>query len=446
MPNKTKAEIRHAKLSAKAENAARKSLKNDKGINKNKRLVTKANKLNKRKNLGKDDIAYGMSPYRHSGTKKHNKKHSENPNWEHKDRSAGAIIGRVVNTVKDTGEKIGKGAEKIYKDAKETIKTGNKMSPYKLKPIPEGNKGKGLSKLPTAVRNKMGYQMAFSPENFDQMSSAAKMKPYKMDSSHSFKMKAAKNMKTLYKGSAYSLDPETDIVPEGTEKIVGNAVVSANAPDFKTVKIPDKTITKKETIYDTGKSLEGLTQEQLDWRTNKIKELGGLDEYHRVYGNKDTGTAREVETTETIPGSETTTGTQTNKDLAQRFDVFNNEESRQRSRRVIAQERKAKRAALKEARLSGLKGKEKRKRKREIKAESAKLRNRRLQEIARQGEMQDMQGLKPGSPRSIEDGITSDYTQVKRDRDNVSGKKIIDEALSMKLSPKAMNYFNRKRK
>lgn len=62
MPNKTKAEIRHAKLAAKAENAARESLENDKGINKNERLVKKANKLNKRKNLGKDDIAFGMKP------------------------------------------------------------------------------------------------------------------------------------------------------------------------------------------------------------------------------------------------------------------------------------------------------------------------------------------------------------------------------------------------
>ena len=26
-----------------------------------------------------------------------------------------------------------------------------------LKPVPEGNKGKGLSKLPTKVRNKMGF-------------------------------------------------------------------------------------------------------------------------------------------------------------------------------------------------------------------------------------------------------------------------------------------------
>ena len=71
-------------------------------------------------------------------------------------------------------------------------KSKNKMdSPYNLKPVPEGDRGKGLSKLPTEVRNKMGYEM----------------KPYKMDSSHAFKMGNAENMKTMYMGSTYSMDP-----------------------------------------------------------------------------------------------------------------------------------------------------------------------------------------------------------------------------------------------
>ena len=42
-------------------------------------------------------------------------------------------------------------------------------------------------------------------------------------------------------------------------------------------------------VYDTGKSLKGLNQEQLDWRTNKIKELGGIDQYHAKYGSKTEG-------------------------------------------------------------------------------------------------------------------------------------------------------------
>ena len=36
------------------------------------------------------------------------------------------------------------------------VTRGNKMK--NLKDVPEGNKGKGLSKLPTAVRNKMGFK------------------------------------------------------------------------------------------------------------------------------------------------------------------------------------------------------------------------------------------------------------------------------------------------
>ena len=36
------------------------------------------------------------------------------------------------------------------------VTRGNKMK--QLKDVPEGNKGKGLSKLPTPVRNKMGFK------------------------------------------------------------------------------------------------------------------------------------------------------------------------------------------------------------------------------------------------------------------------------------------------
>ena len=32
-----------------------------------------------------------------------------------------------------------------------------------LKPVPEGKKGKGLSKLPTKVRNKMGFLIKGGP-------------------------------------------------------------------------------------------------------------------------------------------------------------------------------------------------------------------------------------------------------------------------------------------
>ncbi len=39
-------------------------------------------------------------------------------------------------------------------------------------------------------------------------------------------------------------------------------------------------------VRDTGKSLKGLTPEQLDWRTNEIEKLGGIDNYHTKYGSK----------------------------------------------------------------------------------------------------------------------------------------------------------------
>tara|TARA_R110002073_G_scaffold16051_3_gene62335 strand:+ start:493 stop:1668 length:1176 start_codon:yes stop_codon:yes gene_type:complete len=45
----------------------------------------------------------------------------------------------------------------------------------------------------------------------------------------------------------------------------------------------------QDAIYDTGKSLRGLSQEQLDWRAKQIEELGGIDNYHKRYGDKTKG-------------------------------------------------------------------------------------------------------------------------------------------------------------
>jgi hypothetical protein len=60
-----------------------------------------------------------------------------------------------------------------------------------------------------------------------------------------------------------------------------------------------------ETIYSTGKTLEGLTPEQLAWRENEIKKLGGIDEYHKKYGDPKKGKARQVETPGDPPDSNT---------------------------------------------------------------------------------------------------------------------------------------------
>ncbi len=42
-----------------------------------------------------------------------------------------------------------------------------------------------------------------------------------------------------------------------------------------------------EDVRDTGKSLKGLTQKQLDWRDKEIEKLGGIDNYWIKYGSKD---------------------------------------------------------------------------------------------------------------------------------------------------------------
>ena len=50
-----------------------------------------------------------------------------------------------------------------------------------------------------------------------------------------------------------------------------------------------KFIKGSDAIYSTGKSLKGLTKAQLDWREKEIERLGGLDEYHKKYGDKTKG-------------------------------------------------------------------------------------------------------------------------------------------------------------
>ena len=331
-------------------------------------------------------------------------------------------------------------------------KSKSSVSPvYNLKPVP-ADKQKSLGKLPTEVRNKMGYQMAFSPENFKAMNSANKM-----DSSHSFKMGPANNMKTMYMGSVYSMELE-DPLKEGT--VVAKDDELAIAGKSESYNIPGKTTTTKETIYDTGKSLKGLTQEQLDWRTKEIERLGGIDAYHRKYGNKETGKAREVETTVKAP--DTIGQKQDFESIPQEFDVASNFQRRQQARGVIQGERKQKRQELKEARLGGLKGKDKRAAKKQIKLEAAQRRAGRIGEINRQQKMQELQGLLPGSTRKIQQNFTSTTPQSSSDTRQYKAQITKEDADKMKnaiknmpsisfmkpmnLSPKAMNYFNRKKK
>jgi len=266
-----------------------------------------------------------------------------------------------------------------------------------------------------------------------------------MDSSHSFKMKAANNMKTMYMGSVYSMDDpkKGDYVVDENElkKIEGENIEI----------IPGTTTTKKETIYDTGKSLKGLSQEQLDWRTNKIKELGGLDEYHRVYGNKEAGKAREVETTSTTPDTEKKTldlGP-----LERQYQTGSNFQRRQQIRGVIQGERKEKRAGLKTARIKGgytnedgsfvkfESGKKKREYKKQLKGKAQENKLNRIAEINRQTQLQEEQGFI--GPGSTSKQLFTPSTAGTTSRDT---RKFSQQTMSMNLSPKAMSYFNKKKK
>ena len=97
----------------------------------------------------------------------------------------------------------------------------------------------------------------------------------------------------------------------------------------------------QEDVYDTGNSLKGLTQKQLDWRTNKIKELGGIDQYHAEYGSKTKGkkTGGQVgtgnfEEDTVIPGTTTETNEFTSTQTRDNNDAMSPWRVRQQSRSI----------------------------------------------------------------------------------------------------------------
>ena len=100
------------------------------------------------------------------------------------------------------------------------------------------------------------------------MPSPSKMKGYAMKSSP-FKQKVT-----------YRTDENGNLVAvlQSQETTPGNAGSSGSSGQAG-----------QDAIYDTGKSLRGLSQEQLDWRAKKIEELGGIDNYHKRYGDKTKG-------------------------------------------------------------------------------------------------------------------------------------------------------------
>jgi hypothetical protein len=390
MPNKTKAKIRHSKLKAKAENAATGSFKKDGGIQKNKRLVTKANKLNERKNLGLPNIAYGM------------------------------------------------------------------------KPVPEGNKGKGLSKLPTEVRNKMGYQM---------------------DSSHSFKGNVANNMKTMYMGSVYYQTNENDNSTDSGEVDINKKVVVGPDGNLKT----ETTSTEMQNVTEDvfGDNYQGggkfKNQEEKDWYTDQIKQRTdkGMSQSEAIQDYRNTFKIGEKKT-EKIGEKTVKKPVETKKldDIPREYQSTGNFGRRQQIRGVIQGERKQKRTSIRAARAAadraGLKGKARREFMREQKgiAKGKQFENQsnRIAEINRQTALQESQGI-IGPGKEIKQGFTpgtlkgnydvrtdsrqgmnrgvSDFkfkSGLDASKMNVKAPKANLSLTDMKLSPKAMLHFNRKNK
>ena len=118
----------------------------------------------------------------------------------------------------------------------------------------------------------------------------------------------AKN--SMLKQAGTTEEKKDDITTSGTTKEVSTTTdVQQNIGGGRAAvgDQTDTTITSPgseggtETIYDTGKSLEGLTPEQLAWRENEIKKLGGIDEYHKKYGDPKKGKARQIDTPGTPP-------------------------------------------------------------------------------------------------------------------------------------------------
>ena len=147
-------------------------------------------------------------------------------------------------------------------------------------------------------------------------------------------------------------------------------------------------------------------------------------------------------------------------------DAFNNFDARQRERRVMTETRKNKRAAIKTARaqanVDGLKGKDKRqairKAKQEAKLTQSKNKQARLGVLSDQMKKQESQAINTSVGKkgrlTLQEGTPgSSTTKAKLEaikfEDFVSGKKSGNVKFAMKpmqLSPKAMNYFNKKNK
>lgn len=210
----------------------------------------------------------------------------------------------------------------------------------------EKNRGKATA---AAMQMSKGYTMQMGAKEIDS--------PGTFSSKQSKIMQMAPlgpMLETENENGMEEVDRNTTTEEKMVQGLLGEQITTTIdlASDPSTITIPGGTI--DETVYTTGKSLDGLTQEQLDWRTNEIKKLGGIDAYHAKYGSKEKGKARTIQTTapdqiiekpgKTAQKKETEFNPYPFKDTYQPWEM------RAEARNIRQVERRKKNAAVKKAR------------------------------------------------------------------------------------------------
>jgi hypothetical protein len=317
---------------------------------------------------------------------------------------------------------------------------------YNLKPVP-ADKQKSLGKLPTDVRNKMGYQMN-----------------YKMVNKEGFKMAG---------NPAYKLDPTTDpnlSLINDPSKLSGLDIskgdnVNYDGENMNVLGIDVNKIFKPETRNKTFADLraEGITvtDEMKQWSKNNPNaprdqvKTGNqvLDSFNAVVN---LGSISQ-------PGTPEVKG-----------DAFTSYDKRQRARGIKFEENLISRKDKKGKRLGEvidkLEGKESLNKKQQRRLANLKSRQEkntkiknRLEDVNKISKKQDLQAVNPSVGKKgrviVQEGTpgsstTSALPNVKEifesDKIKILKNKLAQGAGNgmkpMQLSPKAMNYFNKKNK
>ena len=328
---------------------------------------------------------------------------------------------------------------------------------YALKPLPSVEENPGIHKLPTKVRNNMGYQM---------------------DSSHSFKGNVANNMKTMYMGSVYYQTVEDGVGKKIVVGDDGNLKEETTRIDTKDVvedvfgDVKEKSQGSFADVYSKFEKVNGKSKNP---RTGKL--YSNLNEFIEDAKANPAGTTKQKIGTKIVQKD---VEVKDLKDIGQSFQSTGNFGRRQQKRGVIESERKLKRTDIRKARAAadkaGLKGKARREfmkdQKATIKGKQFENQSNRIKEINRQQAMQEAQGI-IGPGGTIEQGFTpgtmkgnydirkdsrqtmnrgvSDFSfksGLNKDDIKINKPKVNLSLTSMKmdLPPKAMMYFNRKNK